>query len=466
MLYSKRYIASILIEASTPLNISSGEKNILTDSVIITDANGLPMIAGTSITGVLRSGILIDSKLKDAIFGFQEEKRDDGLGSRIIVSNGHFVGKHSKTIEGLDKIDWNDDFYRKFKYLPIRQHTKISDKGAAEDYGKFDEQVVYKGTRFRFELELIGNSDDDNNWNKILNHLNNADFRIGGGSRKGFGEIKIIDIKHRCFDLKLELDKYLEKTSSLNNLSHLTNFTLNKENNLTNWVQYKLKIEPEDLWLFSSGLSDDEADIIPVYEDEIQWKDNESPEFTKDKRLLIPASSIKGAISHRTAYYHNKLCKKFADKLLKNQREDIICEKNDAVKALFGYALDNDRDKNQCDNKDQEKCDNKNKGQRGNVIFSDFFMETKESLKILNHVTIDRFTGGTIDGALFDEKVVNDAQEITFTFSVLRSVLQDNTIKESLELTLNDICSGMLPLGGGVMRGHGCFKGQWEKINE
>jgi hypothetical protein len=41
--------------------------------------------------------------------------------------------------------------------------------------------------------------------------------------------------------------------------------------------------------------------------------------------------------------------------------------------------------------------------------------------------------------------------------------LEDAHIKEAFENTLDDLCSGMLPLGGKVNRGHGVFEGSWTK---
>ena len=38
---------------------------------------------------------------------------------------------------------------------------------------------------------------------------------------------------------------------------------------------------------------------------------------------------------------------------------------------------------------------------------------------------------------------------------------KDMDIKNAFEKTLDDICNGMLPLGGSTMRGHGCFTGTW-----
>ena len=40
---------------------------------------------------------------------------------------------------------------------------------------------------------------------------------------------------------------------------------------------------------------------------------------------------------------------------------------------------------------------------------------------------------------------------------------QDAFIK-AWEAALDDLCSGALPLGGGVNLGHGRFHGKWEKL--
>ena len=66
-----------------------------------------------------------------------------------------------------------------------------------------------------------------------------------------------------------------------------------------------------------------------------------------------------------------------------------VGENNEAVKALFGYAKNSKQ---------------KIEGLRGRVIINDIYLSHDEKKdKIFNHVKIDRFTSGTIDGALFQE---------------------------------------------------------------
>ncbi|MGL5563364.1 MAG: RAMP superfamily CRISPR-associated protein, partial [Tannerellaceae bacterium] len=46
-LYNKRLLCRIVLEATTPLSIGSGLKDITTDSLVVKDINGLPYIPGT-----------------------------------------------------------------------------------------------------------------------------------------------------------------------------------------------------------------------------------------------------------------------------------------------------------------------------------------------------------------------------------------------------------------------------------
>ena len=121
----------------------------------------------------------------------------------------------------------------------------------------------------------------------------------------------------------------------------------------------------------------------------------------------------------------------------------MASEGNPAVRTLFGYSA-NDID-----------------GQRGNVIFSDIYSKGVYDKKLLNHVAIDRFTGGAMDGALFSEEVTASKEQFTLEIYVKNDVNSDYL--KALECALNDLCTGMLPLGGGTMRGHGCFTGDLYK---
>ncbi len=442
-----RYCADILLEADTPIKIGSGEKGIVNDELCASDANGLPYIPGTSLAGVLRHSF-DDSELIDGVFGFQNG--DNGMGSRLILSEARLVGENGEVVDGLIPIDFSKGFYSKFTKLVRRDHCRIDHKGAADknNKGKFDSQAVYKGCRFVFRIELIGSEKDDVIWNKIIEKLSSPLFRIGSGTRKGFGEFSVKRLDSYTFNLKnkIEVDKYLNRSSKLT----IPQTKYQKQNIHTeNIVEYELLLKPDDFFSFSSGLGDNEVDSVSKKEIVISWQDGK-PKFSEEK-ILIPASSVKGALAHRTAFYYNKLNGVYADKNC-CKAEDVTGENNEAVKELFGYAKNSDK--------------NDNYGQRGKVIIGDVYIDSgKYNEKVFNHVAIDRFTGGSIDGALFDEKVTATHEQIDLKI-VVESASIDQKIISSFESAMKDIATGMLPLGGGTMRGHGCFKGKVRKNGE
>ena len=172
--------------------------------------------------------------------------------------------------------------------------------------------------------------------------------------------------------------------------------------------------------------------------------------------ILIPASSVKGALSHRLAFHYNKLKEKYADILAEGEKiEDFVGNNNEAVKAVFGSEGEKD-----ADGKMQNKL-------RGNVLMSDIIQEADVSSKILNHVSIDRFTGGAIDGALFSEETLYaKGQSFEMRIMVNNNAFVDIYVKTAFEKALEDICTGLLPLGGGVNRGNGCFIGTIKRNDE
>ncbi|MDD3742222.1 MAG: RAMP superfamily CRISPR-associated protein, partial [Lentimicrobiaceae bacterium] len=112
---NQRFLARVILEAVTPLQIGTGEKDTITDQMVALDVNQLPYIPGTAIAGVLRNIVTLEIGEKDGnqIFGFQGAKEDDSFGSRLIISSGQMIGKDGKVIEGLKKIDFSDNFYKK-----------------------------------------------------------------------------------------------------------------------------------------------------------------------------------------------------------------------------------------------------------------------------------------------------------------------------------------------------------------
>lgn len=465
--YTYRFLARIIVEAETPIAVGSGDKDIVTDSLVAKDVNGLPYIPGTSIAGVIRHAIG-EEKAK-AFFGYQEtEQSDNGMGSEIIFTDAKMIGKDGIVVDGLQNIDFSTNFYDRFQALPIRQHARINHKGVTENAGKFDEQVVYKGTRFCFEIEMLAKDEGNiDNFYLAINQLYGNTFRIGSGTRSGFGKLKIVSCETATLNLTEpnDLALYMDKDSSLSQTwrGYTKRDKATYEN--SDYCTYHLTLYPDDFFLFGSGFGDDEADMTPVKEDIIEWDNDDKPLF-KTNCILVPATSIKGALAHRTAYYYNQNSHIYADKISNEEAVKHVGKNNEAVKALFGSEGDkpeNDETGKISNNKILENQ------KRGNVIFNDIIEDNEECKdKILNHVAIDRFTGGAMDGALFTEKTTYGKGQSFSTDIVIDNKSAGNSpidqeIVEAFESALTDMVTGMLPLGGGVNRGNGTFSGEITK---
>lgn len=467
--YTYSHIMRLTVEAATPLAVGTGKScDILTDAPVAKDVNGLPYIPATSIAGVLRHamGLAVD-QTEGNPFGYiskSDDNDDSGHGSDIIFTDAVMVGKNGKALDGIQDIDWNDEFYRYFQDLPVRQHVRIDHKGTAENNGKFDNEVVYKGTRFVFEIELMSEKDDKEHIEKAIEHLRYSTLRIGGGTRKGYGKLSIVDCRQASLNLSNpeDLEKYLNKSSSLaEDWDGFTKIPVIESLDYSKWTHYQLKLKPLDFFMFGSGMGDSDADNVYVSELIVSWGSDDKPYIDKDKeckpqkRVLIPGSSVKGAIAHRTAYHYNKIKGNFAENYKdKEKREEITGCNNEAVAAIFGKA-DGD------------------KFTRGRILIDDVIKgQAEPKSKPFFHNKIDQFTGGTMDGALFQEKVIYDKDtEYTFDIYVENSALADDDIKKAFVQSLREICTGLLPLGGITNRGNGIFTGTatendkqlWEK---
>ena len=463
---SHRSIARVTVEAATPLFIGSGTSGLLIDALIQKDQNNLPYIPGSSLTGVLRHSLLATgqwgdgdagSKLAD-VFGYQ--KGDDGQGSRLKVSSGLFMTSLEKVSEGILE-ERDPELIKIMEDLPKRKHVRINERGVASDKGLFDNQILYQGARFVFELEFTGSETEIKEiWEPILSRLKHPSFRIGQGTRKGYGRLSVISVRERTFDLENpdSLEAYIALDPSFNKPlpASFTERTLDHVEASDNVISYVLELMPEDFFIFSEGHGDDDADNRPVSEYVLRYAKgvNKSPE--RIPATLIPASSIKGALRHRVCYHHNLRLGRFADS--ENAR---TAEHDEAVSFLFGNASGQEKENTS--------------GSRGRVIMDDLLMEKGiDNNTVFNHVAINRFTGGALRGFLFSEKVsrLDDHPSIKLDVTLDMSGIMDGIseqekegFRSDLEAALKDICRGQLPLGGMTTKGHGIFTGRLFRNN-
>jgi CRISPR/Cas system CSM-associated protein Csm3 (group 7 of RAMP superfamily) len=517
---SIRYLARITIEAKTPLAIGSGERGFTIDRLIARDASGLPYIPGTSLTGVLRKAFeqQVGEEDAKALFGYQTpNKRSEGAGSRLMLSSAHLLAEDGKTVmEGLPTYSRQSPYFAAFFRLPERDHVRITHRGGAdtEGRGKYDEELVPKGARFVFAMELAGDVDRKENWEQLLALLHQPLLRLGAGTRKGLGRLQVVECLTATFDLEQEADlmAYLQLPNSLNAL--LKGGTPYQKNDKSNglpsgWLHYQLEVTPQSFLLFGAGFGDEDADLVPKTESYFSWENGKAQ--LKKGDFLIPATSLKGALSHRVAFHYNRLsgtciapeesqatppdlpvAEVLNSYALPALPDPELSADDPAWKELSqqvdGIGLDDllkaapawDNFVDQLDRYEQEEeeanmpvgenneavralfgfAKEGEAGQRGRVIFSDLYLDKKEvSEKVFNHVMIDRFTGGAKDGALFQQKLITTDQSLRWDLWVEQAAFEDDRVQQAWEASLQDLCEGRLPLGGSTTKGHGALQG-------
>ena len=444
---SNRFMGRFIIEAETPVIVGSGASSLVRDALAAQDANGLPFIPGTTLAGVLRHAFSIlnpNHPQLNTLFGNGGEHAS---GSKLITSAAYLMLSETHCAEGiLDEKDVSEQTLLKFIQLPKRQHVRINSAGVAVKSGLFDNEVVYKGTRFIFELEL--RDSDVSAWNNLVETLLSPLFRLGGGTRKGYGRFKVLKAYSRTFDLAKEandFEAYLNHNPSLNAQPQF-NEVFPKPSIQARVKEYSLTLSPDSFFIFGQGHGDNilDTDHKPLEEEIVFYGPNG---IVFKKQTVIPGSSIKGALAHRVAYHYNLLTKVFLNNLHPSQYSDHIGENNLAVRELFGTPAGNTAE-----------------AKAGNVIIDDLYLSEQEvdNSKIINHVAIDRFTGAAIEGALFSENVSSlQTDAIHFKIYVVNSSKYSDHVIQAFEDSLSDLCMGLLPLGGMTTKGFGAFTGNY-----
>ncbi|MBI3892090.1 MAG: hypothetical protein HY303_11245, partial [Candidatus Wallbacteria bacterium] len=117
-------------------------------------------------------------------------------------------------------------------------------------------------------------------------------------------------------------------------------------------------------------------------------------------------------------------------------------ENNQAVRLLFGAI--------------SESREGREPGRRGLVRVSDVHIEDEPGKDcVLHHVSLDRFTGGALDGFLFTERArIGDELLVVVEVDTRRTALSE-PLADALAAGLRDLAEGRLQIGAGSGRGNG-----------
>lgn len=415
---------------ASPLSIGSGEDEY-TDGDVVTDAQGEPYIPGTSLAGVMReyANAVKGDSMTDQLFGTPENGVPGSIEdrqSRIFIYDAAM--KQAKT--------------------GIRDGVKLNERKTASHMGKYDLQFIEQDADIKFRIEILEREErlkrqqdiqelwaEDLDWIRLWQQgFNGGELRLGSKTRRGYGKIEIKSIRIKKFDMRdrasymewLDWDWDLENAFENSEMDEICTGAKPLKNNIG--LEHCLEVP-----LHLSGTL-----LVRTYITSFARTEN-LPDYGqmtvegKGKQAVIPGSSWAGAFRSHIA--------KIVEEL--GQLPDWQ-EAQKSLEPLFGTWSDTKEKKS-------DLCASR-------VIFEESVVEGGHGLPTAR-IAVDRFTGGTVQGALYEE--------VPWTGGTVR--LRIRWKKDGRDLTepavcglilwaVRDLQSGFLAIGGETSVGRGIFE--------
>lgn len=398
----KRKVLYIQVQFTSPISVSSGE-NEWTDSDVLRDADGHPFITGSSLAGAMRAYLGL-KKTENGLMGFTGKDK-----------NQNDIGK-------MSSLFISDLTFDKGVVSGVRDGVALDEKKTAKSQSKFDMEIIEARAEGHFYMELvIRESDNEEEMQQelanIFTGIQAGEIRLGSKKTRGFGEFKILSIKHRTYDK----ENYLQYAQAYNEE------TWEKEDNrMEQWLQYAncnaQRIHIEVPLRMEGGISIRQYAARKGEPDYIHLTDHGVP--------VIPGSSLTGALRHRTETILEEM-----------QKEGIALPKriSEIIKIAFGYV------------DGTEAC-------ASNIIIGETEIKKAKPLTMVR-TGVSRFESAVKNGALYKEKTYVDG-EATINIQVRKgkNPTDEKWILGLLMLTLKDLQNGLLAVGGQTSIGRGVFK--------
>jgi CRISPR/Cas system CSM-associated protein Csm3 (group 7 of RAMP superfamily) len=278
-------------------------------------------------------------------------------------------------------------------------------------------------------------------------------LRIGAKTNNGLGKIQLIDEKLYDYDftdyknvilwLKGNLEGNQEKPARID----IKNVIPLQKNEIDLIIDAYLDLKTS---LIQRSYNDDPSmpDASHIQSEEILIKPDGKEEVIKNN--ILTGSGTKGAITARA--------KRILNTIWTNDEQSKL----KFIDKLFGYV----NDPKDATDKREDKKPKKAKLQIEERELPAYVAELQSRIKI------DRFTGGTINGALFDSMPLFNtkqvAQEIDLKKKYTRITIRVRDCSEAeaglMLLVLKDLWTGDLPVGGEKGIGRGVFNGDSASI--
>jgi CRISPR/Cas system CSM-associated protein Csm3 (group 7 of RAMP superfamily) len=455
---SRRIVSRVAVEGTlrlqTPASFGGGDDSDLTDMPLLVDAldDKTPLLTGASLAGALRShlrarelGYLAPEPAyyEDNRERRQAQKQEWATQAQILFGGEYIERRRDGRREIL--LDQSaviiDDALGRTPGMERRPGVRLdpASRTAAENK-LFDAQLWLAGTTFPLRLELIIRESDNGVDLKqaladALAGLSDGAITLGRRKRRGFGRVTVEQWRTKTYDLQsaaglldwlengarplAEQENAVESPDIYQALGAVDNGT-----DARRWLDLLARFALDGSLLIRSPNTqgDQVADFVHL----------QTRQPNGQQAPILSGTSLTGALRAR-AY---KIVNSLAD-----------AEKALAVTdSLFGPDMEMAARPRASRLLVRETCI-----QKGVVDL------------VQNRVSIDRFTGGARDTALFNEQPVWGKPETEVALD-LRLINPTDADIGLLLLLLKDLWTGDLPLGGESSVGRGRLKGKSARL--
>lgn len=412
----ERIIVRGTLVLDSPTCLGSGDAEGDTDLVILRDSvEDKALLMGSSIAGALRN------YLREHEYGYNADE--------ISVL---FGGQRSEEEGEQSPFVINDALSNTIPLVELRDGVKINSvTRTAEDRQKYDLELLEAGTQFDLCFELLIENNREQLIKElviVLQGLESGAISIGMKKQRGFGRCHVTEWQVWQFGLQ----KYDDRIAWLN-FPHWTTGLLteyrtyksiadalsvsldgkDKRDRLTINATFTLATP---LLIRSGQASSDKAPDV------VHLKSRRNAEF----QPVLSGTSLAGVLRHRAERIINTL-----------QRNTNI------IDEIFGVDFSKDKTK-------------KAKASRL-IVHESVIKETTDLVQ--NRIAIDRFTGGALHGALFNEQPVfgTDTTELKLELELRQPKSHEIGL---LLLLIKDLWTEDLPVGGTSSIGRGRLQGK------
>jgi len=399
-----RFILKAKLDLLSPLLIGSGKSDI-SDRDVLLDSEGEAYIPATSFLGVLSRQI--DKTVADSFLGHNVDRDNQPLHqSYLICDDLHPISKDTSCV--------------------VRDGIRLnSESGLVENSAKFDFQVIEPGLCFTLNLEFIVTEPTYEEAKQVLANCLAAmqkPIYIGGKTSSGFGCLRSKDIEVYQYDFEKEAD--------------LAAFLLQKPTeNIIDTIPKLEASKPE--FKISADFRIPQSLIVRSYPKDAYGPD--AVHIHSAKRPVLPGTSLRGALRARA--------ERILGIIWSDQKQAI----EDFIASIFGFASTSGKQYTVPSFLRVDECPMAEVGS-----------------EVQNRIRIDRFTGGTIEGAKFDSMPIFPRDKDSINIRSLNLSLSDPlpSQKALLLLLLKDLYTEDLPIGGEKGIGRGILQGVNAQIQD